>query len=908
MSVKWERSKRWDDRHIPGWLWPVKAVLRAFSSIKMAVTLLSLVALYGIVASVPIGMLALIPTMAVYAISLLAAIGLAAGGVLGAAWKLGLSRASRSVRFLVLFVGGLALSLGAAWAWHRWAWPVLHYDPARGTGVRIFATFVDHYQAVTLRRLPGMEMSELEFYAWWPLRTILIVFVLNMIVATARRIEFVYVNLGVLTVHTGIVMIALGSVFYGGLKKEGDMLLVAGQPDAAGKPTPGPATERFYDNTRVALYVNQDGLWEQRPLRGVPRYNEYGLEMEPGKVASEAAGYRPVWKLSKEESGGYEIPRRTLDVPVPDSPMGLPGRGVSMRIVGYAPYAESATDWVQVDPATIRVVGEGQRLNPLRIVSLYDLRPESMKGKPRGAGEAAGGEKAEPAVAIADARPVMAYTLLPGEPSQRLSDSGVIAVEYTIGMSEERWKDLSRPLPPGTSHALVVEVPGRGFSGVFAVTPGAKLELGETGYSVEVKELSHEPPFPIITEGFKGSTSSVAIVRVIPPGGGAGDGGGYERWVYHRFPEIDQDLLDEMNERGMPRRRNASPDIRISYIDADQLQVYLDERADGTVRGIVREPGGAVRVLGEAGFSPEASFSPEAGFEVVPYVAMKLSERWAHAEKFERPRPVAFGERDKQFVGTHDKAMLGVELSLGDEGGGWKRLVWVPFSKYLGVESGTERQVVLPDGRLMKLSFGRLQHRLPGFEVQLTDFEMLAYDHRGSPRDYRSTLRVSPSVGIGGVGADFEEFVHKTSLNEPLRAPFHWDDSRPLVANVMGRLASGLSPNQYKFSQAGWDRQGWMQTQEMADRGEIPRARASFTILGVGNNPGIHVIALGAVLMGMGIPWAFYVKPWLVQRKKRRIQEQLKAGTYVRPGREAAVVANVAGAGAGTNGRSEVQS
>jgi hypothetical protein len=45
-----------------------------------------------------------------------------------------------------------------------------------------------------------------------------------------------------------------------------------------------------------------------------------------------------------------------------------------------------------------------------------------------------------------------------------------------------------------------------------------------------------------------------------------------------------------------------------------------------------------------------------------------------------------------------------------------------------------------------------------------------------------------------------------------------------------------------------------------------------------------------------------------VQRKKKRIQEQLKAGTYVRPGREAAVVASVAGAGAGTNGPSEVQS
>ncbi len=43
----------------------------------------------------------------------------------------------------------------------------------------------------------------------------------------------------------------------------------------------------------------------------------------------------------------------------------------------------------------------------------------------------------------------------------------------------------------------------------------------------------------------------------------------------------------------------------------------------------------------------------------------------------------------------------------------------------------------------------------------------------------------------------------------------------------------------------------------------------------MGNNPGIYVIATGAVMMGVGIPWAFYVKPLLVRREKRKIQERL---------------------------------
>ncbi|MCA9304269.1 MAG: hypothetical protein KC996_09120, partial [Phycisphaerales bacterium] len=57
----------------------------------------------------------------------------------------------------------------------------------------------------------------------------------------------------------------------------------------------------------------------------------------------------------------------------------------------------------------------------------------------------------------------------------------------------------------------------------------------------------------------------------------------------------------------------------------------------------------------------------------------------------------------------------------------------------------------------------------------------------------------------------------------------------------------------------------------------LDKPRVSFTILGVGNNPGIHLIALGSIFMGIGIPWAFYVKPWLVRREKARIAASVAA-------------------------------
>lgn len=211
MSDKWRRSKAWDEAHLPAALWPVKAVLRAFSSITQAVCLLVLVVLYGISASVPVGLLALIPTYLLYALSAVMAVAIIAGLPLIAMRRL-LLPLGRGVRFGILFALGIVLVAGSVYLWHTFAWPRLRYDALSGGGLRLFSGFVERHSATTLRRLPGLEMSELEYYSWWPMRAILLTFVLNMVVATVRRIDFTFRNIGVLTVHTGIITIALSLI------------------------------------------------------------------------------------------------------------------------------------------------------------------------------------------------------------------------------------------------------------------------------------------------------------------------------------------------------------------------------------------------------------------------------------------------------------------------------------------------------------------------------------------------------------------------------------------------------------------------------------------------------------------------------------------------------------------------
>lgn len=833
MSAKWQRIQRWDAEHLTGWLTPVRVVLWWLSSIRLAVMMLVFVSLYAVLASVPVGLLALAPTYLVYGMTL--ALAALVPGVVGVVVvRAAMAGAARGPRFAASLLTLLVIGAAGAWAWTRAVWPALAYDPASGTGLRFFADFVEAYRGTTVRRLPGLEMTELEFYAWWPLRWALLLFCANLIVATVRRIEFGIKTLGVLTVHTGIITIALGSILYGRFKLEGDTILLAGPPAPGGQVVPGPPQMNFYDNTRVVLYVaQQEGIggrpvWEQRTIEGLPRYNAYGLDAAevPGERLSAHAAD------AKERADGG----RTLDLPIGPGDGQFVDPDLQFRVVGYAPYAEVAADWASAPaPAT------GQA-NPLREIELYARLPE-REGVP----------------SVDPTRAAFRFTLLPAQPARRAADNDVLGLEYTVGLDEARWGLLGTPLPGGGAHALVVRVDG-GEPVVVPATPGQTHAVG--GVRLTVEALHREPPLALITPGYEGATTSVAVVRV------EAGGDTFERWLHYRFPELDQDLRGE-REDGRPDRVKADRSIvDVAYLDASRLLVHFDDRPDGTTRAVVREPGGAVRVVEGLGASDRLT-------DVLPGVDLAVSRRWAHAAVVQHPVPTPEAAQDGEQLGTHEHALLGVEVRSGALPG-WREVRWVPFARYLGVQDGEEERVALPDGREVRLAFGRRQHRFPGFAVRMLGFDMVAYDHRGAPRDYQSVVRVEPAPTLRRMES-FEPYDHIVKLNAPLRAPFHWDEQASWVSNSIKRLGAGLNPDQFKFSQAGWDQQGWQQTQAMADAGEMDRAFARFTILGVGNNPGIHVIALGGILMAVGIPWAFYVKPWLVRRERERLAARARA-------------------------------
>lgn len=836
MSRKWQRAKRWDDENLTGALRPAKWVAQSFSSIWLAVILLVLIALYGTVASIPVGLIALIPTWIVIALSVtvpVAAVG--AGGVL-------ISRRAftgTGARFAASVLSVIVLGTITSWLWASFAWPRLAYDATTGEGLRFFADFAEANNAITIRRLPGVEMSELEFYSWWPLRLILVLFVINMVTATVRRIEFTFKNLGVLTVHTGIVVMALGSAYYQSLKKEGDTIVLAAQAEGVD----GPLQSRFYDNTKTALWVRQEragfgfgAAWEQRLLRGLPRYNDYGLhaaDMTTGSVTLLDPLFRPITEADHSDE-------RTLALDVSDGGGRVVDPDVRFRVVGYAPYADLFGRFGVTD-----TVPAGDEPQPFRTVDFVSRIPARGVTEP-----------SEPDV-------ILTFGVRPNDPANRVATNELVSFSYESGMTDQRFEDLAEPLPPGVPHGLIVRVPEADVRVVIPANPREEYEIGDTGWVVGVEEFSPQPPFPIITPGYEGASTSVAILHVTAP-----DGEHFDRYVYHHFPELNQDLDETPREDGRPSRRDADPAIDIVYLDATKLSVYFDERNDGTVRAIARGPNGRTRVERDLGAGDTFT-------DAVPLIDFALNERWPHSVSVEGPVPVPEIDRDKSLVGTHDEALIAVEVSVA--GSDWREVVWLPFAKYMlgSIANNASRRVTLPDGREVVMAFSRVAHRFPGFQLRLEDFEMIAFDHRGAPRDFQSVVSVVPT-GIPGQ-LEFDSYTHVTKLNAPLKAPYMWSEERGLAGNVFVQLFSGLNPGQYKLSQAGWDQQGWNQSQQLVDQGLLDKPRVAFTILGVGNNPGIHVIALGGVLVAIGTPWAFYIKPWLVRRERDRLAAEAKA-------------------------------
>lgn len=776
MSLKYQRVKQ-ADLALPA---PLRWLTRAFSSITLAVVLLSSVVLYGVVGSVPVAFLA---KGGLYALMIFGGAGVGATlayqiAVGGWGWAARLPRKRRWPLAAAALLAGLAATV-IGW----------HAVDAWTASVPWFHT----HRATIIYRLRSMEMTELQFYSWWPLKLILGLFVINLVWATLRRIEFRFVNIGVLTVHTGIVVIAVGSIFYGSYKIEGDTILW--RRDLGGEPV-----NTYYDQTTPALFFLDE---HARPLlmlslADLPRYNDY----DPN--------------------------RSELDLRLHDSPafQRVFGPHVRATIRGFLSYASMQPTWV-----------EGA-------------------GAPHATGAATPDAPANPALRLgfgddAGPRDGLETALVANIPSQRVIEQPGWAVEYLADPDEQRLRDLLEQFDG--PHGLIVEVPAAGFRQTYAVSPGQEIHAGDTGYTLRIESIG-DYGMTFATRGYEGARDTRALVQVTQ-----GDRT-FRRIALHRYPERTQDFVPapgDPNVGPMGKRVAPDPAIRLTYIDASKLQYRLISRAgDPDLQVLVRLPGQPAAL---ASLSDRRLPVFDSTGEVFwAYVTQRLHS----ATQVLQPAITPKEQRLPKDEGTYLHALLPVDLEVASAAGAsgpvWRERVWLSHMRYPRYPDETSRPVRVdlptePGGggdrlRTVYLAFSRLERELP-FAIALEGFQMQPYPGTDIPRDYVASLSILDLDHTSRPTGSFHQ--GQARLNNP------W-------------VYRGI-----KLSQIGWDPGDRSDPNHQArdDAGRYLHQQR-YTILGVGNNVGIRAIFIGACLVVVGIPWAFYVKPLLLRRQSRKLRAQ----------------------------------
>ena len=121
------------------------------------------------------------------------------------------------------------------------------------------------------------EMNELEFFDAWPLKVMMLLLCLNLATVTLTRIPLTPPRYGVWCIHSGIIILILGTSLYYHLKVEGKTLIPISH-----------VVNLFYDSGERALYarVLKGEMYGMHPLPSLPRFGSYDDQHDPHRLAA----------------------------------------------------------------------------------------------------------------------------------------------------------------------------------------------------------------------------------------------------------------------------------------------------------------------------------------------------------------------------------------------------------------------------------------------------------------------------------------------------------------------------------------------------------------------------------------------------------------------------------------------
>ncbi len=741
----------------------------------------------------------------------------------------------------------------------------------------------DNWAHDQIRQWRVFEMTEFEWFHWWPFDLMMILIAANIAVTTVRRIPFKPVNYGVWMIHSGILVLIVGSFVYFGLKVEGDapvarrrVMAQVGDARAELVASPGQRLEFGEGANRTTLEVRAiDPAWEI--LTG----DEKGTRAYSVTVLVERGGARFLRQLidgrpqltedlvfTKDPKQPVKRAVKELGDPIFDKELSLalayaPQRWFYLRndlSKSWALYVrpKGSTEWTErpidglplyndyigsrddvfqrggdellpLDPIDV-AVGPASPADPFKDVE-FRVNGYLRYAIPRsrvtdGGANAPLNPIALLEVAGEDGKRSPPYRLVALDPQASRADQGVLRFVH-LSTERELERYLRQPTVTVRIPAKEIEVREelRDFTAVnadasFVEIKGSESD-GKAPYAYRVVNVQDELPIA-------GAKVGLAIVELRTPKGV------FRRWVFDD-PALTRDVkdADASDAHGAPKFEDDSIEVTFDPGNGLALVVLAHGPEEGRLR-VVSAVSGRPEVLDAKVDAPVA---------VGGGVRLLIDDVFPRGIFETKPLVIPREERVRDAMEMFSQA----KLALPDG-----QTLWVPFSSY-AFDAASDairrapyepRTVKLADGREVEVLFSR--RRLPlGTEVALEEFVLSAHEggytgETGSIRDYRSRLRFRDAPS--GAWSDTVD----TSMNSPAEHEGFW------------------------YFQSLWD----APDNRPADS-EVMSAGLNYTVLGVGNREGVYIQLLGCCIAVAGMIYAFYVKPVIKRRNRAAVLASL---------------------------------
>ena len=199
---------------------------------------------------------------------------------------------------------------------------------------------------VNLREMRGLEMTEFEWFHWWPFKWLIALLCLNMTIVTLRKIPLGLLTVGVWSIHTGVIVLVLGCLVYFSQKVEGDVLI-----------------------SRRRVVIQQPGA---DPVSMVVTP---GNTIQIGTRTYTITGINPNWELMSGEDKGKQAYTVTVSVD------GSEESFMRQLIAGYPEYTEDimrSDDPKQPMARAKNIVGRVLFDEELEMQLIYDAKDEFL--------------------------------------------------------------------------------------------------------------------------------------------------------------------------------------------------------------------------------------------------------------------------------------------------------------------------------------------------------------------------------------------------------------------------------------------------------------------------------------------------------------------------------------------------